>query len=413
MTNELAAFRAGNARTVNVGTLLDLLRRRRRTTRTELIRLSGLSKATVSVIVAELIEQGFAGAAGKQHGNRGRSRELLEFNPRARSVLGAQIGDDVCAAVLTDLDARPYADTRVHIGSTEPDRVVDAVVAAVTELRGAASSPILGLGVGTPGDVDRPGRRINLAVSHGWRDVPMADLLEERLGLPVVVANRAKVAALGQLGLDQRDPPTDLIYVFLGSGIIAGLVVDGQLCFGRDGGAGDIGHVTVQPDGALCGCGNRGCLYTVAGEQAILALARAKARDADPPGLLHALTDGRLGELRLATLAEAAAHEDATALAVLDEVGRWLGIVIANLVNTLNPEAVVLGGPGAQLGQPLLEPVRREVRQRALTEATRKLDLTLSRSGEESGATGAAALWINRTLTSAGPLMLLHPPTPS
>ncbi|MPZ17851.1 MAG: ROK family protein [Luteitalea sp.] len=407
MTNEsIFAVRPLGVREVNTGTVLEILRRRQ-TTRTELIRLSGLSKATVSVIVADLLERGLVQTAGRQQEGRGRSRVVLQFNPLARSVLGAQIADDVCTIVLTDLDGKTYRRTARPLRGTDPGDVVDALVEGVTELRPFAVSPVLGLGVGTPGVVDRAGRHITMAVSHGWRDVPMAALLEEHLGVPVLVANRAKVAALGHVGHGERDRPTDLIYVFLGRGVIAGLVIDGQLCFGRDGWAGDIGHVTVRPDGVLCGCGNRGCLYTVAGEHAILALARSHARHAGPSTLLHTLTNGRLAELTLPLLADAAHHRDAAALATLEEIGACLGIVLANLVNTLNPDAVVLGGPSTCLGEPLLDAIRRELHVRAVVETTHALDISISQAGDEAGAAGAAILWISRTLVASTTLRLL------
>jgi predicted NBD/HSP70 family sugar kinase len=273
-----------SVREVNLDAIVELLRSRKQTTRTELIRLSGLSKATVSGIVAQLAERGLVREVGKVQQGRGRSRILLEFNSVARTVLGAQIDDTSCTVVLGDLDAAVQRSVTRTLPSHRPGDVFDAVADAVAELRRDASAPVLGLGVGAPGNVDRTGRRVTVAVSHGWRDLPIADVLEERIGLPVVAANRAKVAALGHLRQGDFGDGDNLVYVFLGSGIIAGIVMDGRLCFGRDGAAGDIGHVTVQPDGPLCGCGNRGCLHTVAAEDAILALAREKARRGKRPG---------------------------------------------------------------------------------------------------------------------------------
>lgn len=394
-------------RDVNLALVLQLLLQRRRSTRTELGRLSGLSKATVSVIVSDLVGQGFATPVGSQQQGRGRSRTVLEFNPRARTVIGAQVQDDVCTAVLTDLDGHVYQQAESELRGADVGAVVEAVIQAVECVRDTAESPILGLGVGVPGDVDRDGRQIMSAVSHGWSDVPIADVLEERLGLPVVAANRAKVAALGQLEAGERSRAYDLIYIYLGSGVIAGLVIGGQLCSGRNGGAGDIGHVTVQPNGALCGCGNRGCLHTVASEQAILALGRAYARQAEPSCLLRTLTDGHLARLTLPVIGEAVHQADATAVRMVEEVGTWLGIVAGNLVTTLNPDAVVLGGPTTVLGEPLLKAIRAEVESRAVTEASDKLDITFSQRGNASGAAGAASLWISRVLDPSAPLMLL------
>ena len=105
---------------------------------------------------------------------------------------------------------------------------------------------------------------MTLSVPYGWRDVPIADLLEARLGIPVLAANRAKAAALGEIWQGEHAGIADLIYVFVGGGIVAGIVVNGALYFGSAGGAGELGHVTVLPDGPVCGCGNRGCLHTLA-----------------------------------------------------------------------------------------------------------------------------------------------------
>lgn len=401
-----------NLRDLNTGYVLELLRREHQTTRTDLIRMSGLSKATMSTIVADMIQRGFAIETGKKQEGRGRSRVVLEFNPLARSVLGVQVEDDVSAIVLTDLNGREYNSTSRPVAGSGLQSMLTAVVDGATELSEVALSPIVGLGIGVPGNVDRLGRRIGVAVSHGWNDVPIADILEERLGLPVTAANRAKVAALGQVGHGQKDRPTDLIHLFLGRGVIAGIVIDGNLYFGRDGGAGDIGHVTVVNDGQLCGCGNRGCLHTVAGEQAILALARSRARAAGEASALYTLTDGNLARLTLPILAAAARDGDSAALSAVTEVGAQLGVVVANLVNTLNPEAVTLGGPGARLGQPLLNALQNVVHQRALTEASAKLDITVATHSEFSGAVGAATLWLTRAFANSTSLTLMNDPEP-
>jgi glucokinase len=389
-----------SVREVNLDAIVELLRSRKQTTRTELIRLSGLSKATVSGIVAQLADRGLVREVGKVQQGRGRSRILLEFNSVARAVLGAQIDDTSCTVVLADLDAAVQRSVTRRLPSHCPEDMFDAVTDAVAELRRDASAPVLGLGVGAPGNIDRTGRRITVAVSHGWRDLPIADVLEERVGLPVVAANRAKVAALGHLRQGDFGGGDNLVYVFLGSGIIAGIVMDGRLCFGRDGAAGDIGHVTVQPDGPLCGCGNRGCLHTVAAEDAILALAREKARQHGPTSALHRLSHGRLADVTVASLAEAAADGDAATIDALAEVGAYVGLAVANLVNTLNPDAVVIGGPSARLGEPLLGPIRREVQRRALADAAAKLDIVAARNDDEAGAIGGCVLWTRRMLST-------------
>lgn len=389
---------AAGVRDVNSAALLDAVRRDGPTTRTELLTRSGLSKATVSVIVGDLLERGLIRETGRLQQGRGRSRAVLEFDPAARTVAGAQLDDEACEFVLTDLYGNPYHRHRVSLPGTDPDRVLAAVADGFRTVRKAATSPVVGLGLGTPGNVDRDGRRVVVALTHGWQDLPVADLLEVRLGVPVVIANRAKVAALGVIGHGQPDGPQDLIYVYLGSGIIAGIVIDRRLYFGRDGSAGDIGHVTVRTDGELCSCGNRGCLHTFASQEAILGGIRSRLRQADEPeeSILWRLTGGALASLTVDHLAEAAAAGDELALAAVDQVGGSLGLVIANLINTLNPDSVIIGGPTTRLGAPLLASIEAEVRRRSLSESRRDLDLSLS--GEENGPAGAAALWLSRRL---------------
>lgn len=396
-------LRSSAIKYINRDVIFALMREHRQTTRTELARFAGLSKATVSEIVEVLLQENIIHEVGKHKSGRGRRRVVLEFDPTACLVLGAQLDDQVCSIVLADLDAHPRFRAVRPIQGTELHTFLTAIEQCVTELRLKTQTPILGLGVGSPGSVDPTGRRVTISVSHGWKDVPIADLLEARLQLPVVAANRAKVAALGELWHGTHRGIENLIYVFVGSGIVAGIVVNGSLYFGSSGGAGELGHVTILPDGPICGCGNQGCLHTVASESAILRLARAKARQAGTTTLLNHLTGGTLGQLTLDLVLEAARQGDGVALATLTEVGTYLGMAIANLVNTLNPQVVIIGGPTARLGSLLLDPIGREVRRRALGDLVTGLEIVPSMLGDEAGAIGAAALFLKslKSISSA------------
>lgn len=401
MMYEKGAWPPAGVRGVNLDTIVGVVRQHAQVTRAELIEASGLSKATVAGIVTELLGKGLILESGKRSAGRGRSQVLLTFNSGARMVLGAQVEDERCTVVLTDLDSTVRECVTRTIDGPAPEAILDALADAAAQLRDRTTAPILGLGVGVPGDVDKAGRKVAVAVSHGWKDLDIADRLEQRLQIPVVAANRAKVAALGHLRRRGPDADDNLIYIFLGSGIVAGIVIEGQLYFGRDGAAGDIGHLTVHRDGMLCGCGNHGCLHTVASEGAILGLARAAARESGASAPLHALTAGRLTagrltDLSLADLAEAAHQQDPDILRLLADVGADIGIVVANLVNTLSPDAVVLGGPTIELGKALLDPIRQEIRRRALPEPLAGLRITESTDDGETGASGAAALCIGR-----------------
>jgi predicted NBD/HSP70 family sugar kinase len=378
--------------------LFELLRETPETTRTELVRSSGLSKATVSEAVAHMMERGFLTEIGKRQPGRGRSQVVLAFQPRMRLVLGGQFTESGCHAVLADLRAGPIAWADRTIGGTDPADFVDALAACVEELRAVAKAPILGLGVGVPGLVAPDGREVVVSVPHGWQHVPICDLLEERIGLPVVAANRAKAAALGEFwqGSHQLDGERDhLAYIYVGAGIVAGFVIKGELYFGSGGSAGELGHTTVLPEGPPCACGNRGCLHMLASESAILRAVRTKARQRPESALSDTLPMQALGALSIARLMEAASDHDPIVLEVVREAGGWVGLAIANVINVLNPSLVVLGGSIAEFGEPFLDSVRSEVRQRALWDALHGVTIVPSTLGDSAGTLGGAALFLD------------------
>lgn len=356
-----------------------------------------MSKGAVSGIVGDLLAEGLIREVGKhQHGGVGRRQVLLEVDPSAGFVLGAQFGDDACTVVLSDLYARLQREAVVPVRGGTPEDYLDAVCEGAVRLRADASAPVLGLGVGAAGSVDASGRRITLAAPFGWKDVAVADALEERLGLPVRVANRAKVAALWEHWTRVERGVEHLAYVHVGNGIVAGLVVGGTLSFGRDGIAGELGHTTVEPDGLPCDCGNQGCLHTLASGPAILRQVRSKARLAGDIPLAQAASTAPT-QAALERVLESASQGNQVACEVLAEAGRYLGIAIANLVTLFNPQVVVIGGMVGRSGDSVLEPLRREVRQRALPDAVAGLEIVPSAfPGEEAGALGAAALFLQQ-----------------
>jgi glucokinase-like ROK family protein len=378
------------------GKLFDLLRERPETTRTELVERSGLSKATVSEAVSSMMERGLLTEIGKRQPGRGRSQVVLAFQPAVRLVLGAQFTEHGCHVVLADLRAGPIAWAERANSATDPEGFVNAVADCANELRAKADAPILGLGVGVPGLVDPSGRRVVLSVPYGWEQVPIAEMLEQRLGMPVVVTNRAKAAALGEFWQGEHDATHEhLLYVHMGAGIVAGLVNRGQLYVGHGGAAGELGHTTVLPDGPACACGNRGCLHMLASESALVREVRSRVRRQPETPETSVLSLRDLGTLSIGRLQEAAGAGDQRVLEVVREAGSWAGIALANTINLLNPSLVVIGGSLAEFGDPFLQSVRNEVRQRALWDAIHDVEIALSRLGDSAGTIGGAAVFLD------------------
>lgn len=379
----------------SIGVLFDLLRTHDQTTRTDLVRRTGLSKATVSEATASLLARGFLAETGKQQQGRGRSQVVLELNASARLVIGVQFSESGCHAVLADLRAGEIASADYDLPGTSPEAFVNALCTCVAELSALATAPILGVGVGVPGLVDPNGREVVASVPYGWNHVPIADMVEPRLDLPVVLANRAKAAALGEYwqGGYVGDPTgRNLTYLHVGSGIVAGYVIDGKLFQGSAGAAGEIGHITILPDGPACGCGNNGCLHMLASESAVIRAVKASLRTSDDPNLAGMPMPAAL---TFPALIELATAGNTVVLEAVRDAGRYLGIAIATVLNLINPSSLVIGGSMAGFGEPLMTAIRTEVKQRALWETLQDVRISSSTLGDRAGTLGAAALFLD------------------
>lgn len=278
--------------------------------------------------------------------------------------------------------------------------VLGRIAGLVKELQAEAGVEVAGLSIGCPGLVDRE-RGVTLFCPNlpgQWRDVPVATWLGARLRVPVHLLNDVRMATLGELvyGHGQRcrdggrSAPT-LVMITLGTGVGGGVVVDGKLRLGAAGAAGEIGHVTVEPEGLPCSCGSRGCLETVASGPALAGEALRLLRSGRAP-ILRELLHGDESRVDAELIARAAAAGDADARSLILRASRFLGIAVANLVTTLAPDAVLLAGGVAGIGAPLLETVRATVRERVTLVPLDSLEIAFSELGDQAGVLGGLAL---------------------
>ena len=240
-----------------------------------------------------------------------------------------------------------------------------------------------------------PHTGVNLVAPNlGWRDVPIRDLLVEQLALPVCVDNNARAMALGEALFGAGNGVHALAFVYARIGVGAGFVVGGRLYRGSAAGAGEIGHTTIVSEGGEpCRCGNCGCLETLVSEPIIVRLAEALAAQ-DPDGTLAAYL-GHEGGTAIERIFAAARAGDQATLAMLEERACYMGIALANLVNVLNPDLIVLGGIFAQ-GQDLLLPTTEKImRQRAFANLGTQVQIRTTDFGPQAGTVGAAALALN------------------
>lgn len=336
----------------------------------------GLTRATVSTVVDELLAAGLIEERGTQRpGTVGRPGTGLALPATGPAGLGAEIGVDHLAACVVDLTgAIRFRATAPAANRGRPAAAVLAELAAlaaeVTARAAASGLHPAGTTVAVPGLVGRDRGTVLRAPNLGWEQVAVAPALGPHPG-PLVVDNEANLGALAELWLGGHPDLADFVHVSAEIGIGAAVVVEGRLFRGARGFAGELGHVPVRPDGPLCSCGARGCLETYAGEEALL-------RAAGVPG-------GGTAGLRAAAEAGRTAALDA-----LEQAGTALGIALSGAVNLLDPQAVVVGGPLAELAPWLLPGVRRELAVRVTDRRWRPQDVITSRLGSDGVLRGAA-----------------------
>lgn len=401
------------AHEINRALVFDLLRRHPVISQAELVRESGLSRATISQIVEDFTREALVRSRGLGTSSGGRPPTLLEFDPRARFAIGVELGNSACAAVITDLNAEPVSWARSSGHTGNPDAALAMATTLVAELlRNLPAQGVLGIGVGTPGLADPQSGIIVVAPDLGWRDVPVGKPLADRFSLPVAVVNRAKAAALAEAwrGAGQKADP--LVYVSLGTGISAGIVIGERLYRGATLSEGAIGHMTMDLDGPLCHCGNRGCLQAIVGSDALLARIRSAYYESDVSGADQD-DQAHLEIMSLAGVAVAAQAGNPIVLGVLAEAAAYIGTGTANLINILNPQMLILGGPLIRALPALVPAIRAEVQRRAFSSAAASLDVLQSELGADVVPIGAAAFLMSQVSAvgsrGIGPIPAVRP----
>lgn len=275
--------------------------------------------------------------------------------------------------------------------ASTPRKMEEAVVGSVHRLARAARRRLDGVGVGVPGLVDYPSGVVRRCVNlKGWDRVPLQRRLNRRLRLPVAVDNDVKAMTLAEWRYGAGKGARNLICLTLGTGVGGGLVLDGVLYRGRGGPSAEIGHLSLEPTGARCPCGGRGCLERYVGNQDLLREVRRRLR-AGQKSRLTRILEGRLDRLTPESIDRACEQGDPFAQRIWAEAGERIGWVLANLVNLLNPDRIVIGGGIAQAGRWIFEPIRKTVRERAM-QGLARVPIVPAAMGPDAGLIGASLL---------------------
>ncbi|HAM72532.1 MAG TPA: ROK family protein [Verrucomicrobiales bacterium] len=283
--------------------------------------------------------------------------------------------------------------------STKPQRGVDGVIERIARcVRDAVDecdlelSQVKGIGIGAPGSVDTETGTVLFAPNLGWRDVGVARELTKDLKVPVHLENDCTVSMQGVYEVELQSGPKNVLGIFIGTGIGGGLIIDGKMYHGFTGCAGEIGHMVLDFNGPKCGCGNRGCFEAFASRTALFNRIRTAVKEGQST-LLTEMLGKDLEDLRSGDLRKAIRRGDKFIAKVVEEAARYTGAAVANLVNILGPEMVVLGGGVMEaLSESMLDVVIKTARERAMPGALKGVDIRASRLADEAGITGAAVL---------------------
>lgn len=308
-------------------------------------------------------------------------------------IVGIDLGGTKIASALLDTDLSIVKSDTVRTENQDgPEGVAEQMAESVQRLtQGLGREAVLGVGVASAGLVEPGTGKVLYSPNLDWRNVPLREMLKDRLGTEVYVDNDVNMAALGELHFGAGQGARHMICVFVGTGIGAGIVVDGHLYEGANGFAGEVGHTTIDWNGPPCPSGNPGCWESYASGTAMARRAR-EALEGGESSLLRDLVEGDLAKIRVETIAEADRQGDALSRRLLEETGEYLGAGLSNLVNTLNPELIVMGG-GVIRGVPqLFDLAEASMRRRSLKDAVAAVRMAKARFGREAGVIGAGVL---------------------
>ncbi len=386
--------------------LLKLIYERGEISRSDLVEKTGYSAFLVSKMCDELLRDRLVCETGPGNSTGGRPPTLLSVNPELGVLVGLHIGTVNVRVAVTDLTGRTLAYQKAPSQSEAgPEAAIPHLISLVEqslERAGAGRERLRGIGIGISGVLDRAsGTTLFWPKVPQWVNVPVRQIFTEKFGTFVEVEDSPRTMALAERRFGAGSRAEEFLYVMVGAGTGSALFLNGHLYTGADGFAGEFGHLSVDHNGPLCSCGNRGCIETYVSASALI----RNAQQAVSQGLaiqLWPLSGGDLDRVSLELIARAASEDDRFSLSLLGAAGERLGAGIVGLVNLLNPELIIVGGGlAAAAGRFLMPSIERIVRERALTRTSAQTRIELSKLDETDWARGGALLVIENALERA------------
>ncbi len=358
--------------------------------RAEIARMTKLTRATVSDMVATFIREGLVAEVGYGSSIGGKSPILLRLVADSRYMIGLNLAQDRFIGSVVNLQGEIKETIEIPVSDNDGQQALQFVYQILDTLVIKEWKPIIGIGVGTPGLVNtRDGIVVN-AVNLDWQNLPLAHLLKDRYHLPVAVLNDSQANAIGEfIYSGNHELDGNLVVVNVRHGIGAGILIHGRLFQGDGGGAGEIGHVTVQENGLLCRCGKRGCLETISSTKAVVQRAQEFARE-----YTHSKLAQDPSKITFDSIVAGFEKDDPLALRVVRDAAHYLGISLASLVGTLNIQRIVITGEMARFGKTWLKLIEESMLQSGLTHMVQGTQLEIGKLDYRGYILGASALML-------------------
>ena len=392
----------GTLRKVNLTAVLNCLRQYAPISRATLAKMTGLNKATITRLIRDLIDYGFVRETGTQSSVTGRPSIMLELDPEGGYIIGARLDVDYSSVILTDFSANIlWRSEAKHHWNDDPNDIQTNLLKLIQQACKQVpqtNRPLLGLGVSMPGLVDVANGTLLFAPNLGWQDVPIKDWLNDHFNFPVYVDNEANLAALGESYFGVAQDSDYVLYINITAGVGAGIVLNKQILPGTTGLAGEVGHVTVDPQGPRCNCGNIGCWETFGGGLSIF----RRMKEFISAGASSSISNNTLEHFNrqsIPLVVEAAEQGDEVARKALQETGKYIGLGIANLVNVFNPHQVVLGGYLSPAYEMMLSEIVSVVQERALKWSWEASEIVIAEYGSDASLMGAIATIYDHVLS--------------
>lgn len=373
------------------------------TTRASIAKSLNLSRTTASTIVAQLISCGLVEELDSSSNGRGRPGIPLKLSTTLWHALGASFHGDQWQFLLVNLRGETILEHHERLDEITIAQFIEKLLHGLDHMIGSVPGKLLPLiGIGTPGLVDSDTGIITRADDLGWKRVEIGAKVTEHTGLPCYAMNRHRAAGLAEAKFGLGRGIRNLIYIGIGTGISAAFINDGILLEGANYSAGEIGHMLIDPDGPLCGCGRYGCLQAFSSSQALVRLMQEKYRSLialgevlEPNVLWDAIEEHRLtGDL----IASEANKGNEFAVTCMTKIAVQLGIAVSNLINTMNPQKIIIGGALGNTGPFLADLIRQEAACHAMASPFSTVHIEMSLLGNNSGALGAASLPLRHKL---------------